>query len=492
MKSFASPTWTALFSTLAHFLAALLLGWAGVSILPAAPTPDPLTGHYYEEVTTSKTWDQARADGASLAFAGCPGHLATISNQHENVIVQYLGGTAERWIGITDSTATSLLDGFNLASLGTSEQGNASGLPLPPQGTSPVAGQRGYGFRWITGEPYTWLNWRPGAPSGNAFGSDGVYAVVQGAWQDAAAGVSVGEAGGPTTRKSVVEYDVVLTQERFRISERKPAATFNGNGRVQNLAGADALLALSETHPHILAAATNRAYVISFQDPDLGGGLADLVRSPILLDVPGTNDNDVAFRASAQVVIPQAGEWTFAVASGDDFRLRVGANEFIGDGVQPTAVPRLTRPGPGGTLTAAAGGSGQTFYFPQAGTYDVFLTTMDSGFYAFIQLLAAPGNHTNFAAGAFDLVGDQLNGGLQVTCEPRSPGMLGLEFEVLSGGVIRVSWNSRPCGTYRLDFSENLSSWETLAAAIHPASTITRLEHTPGTMKGFYRVVEMD
>ena len=476
---------------IARLLLVLLLGLLAVSA-GAAPTPDPLTGHYYEEITTGKTWDQARVDAALLVLTNQPGHLATINNLNENLIVQHLGGTGEKWIGLTDSTATSTLDGFNLALLGTSEQGNTSGLPLPAAGVAPVIGERGSGFQWITGEPYTFLNWRPGAPGGSAVGNDGVYVITQGVWQDAAAGTSVGEAGGPTLRRSVVEYDVALSQERFRVTERLAAPTFNGNGSVPNLAEADRLLALSDTHADIFATATNRAYVLSFHDPDLGGGLFEFVRAPIFLNAVGVNENDIVFRASAQVVIPQAGEWTFAVASGDPFRLNVGSNKYTGDGVLPTTPPRLTRPGLGGNLNAATGGSGETFYFPQAGVYDLYLTTLDSGFYAFYQVFAAPGNQTNYSAAEFDLVGDVLNGGLEITCQPRVPGTLALTLEMLAGGTMRVSWNSRPCATYRLEFSETLAGWQALVGGIHPAAAFTSMDHIPGTMKGFYRLVEWD
>jgi hypothetical protein len=250
-------------------------------LLLAAASPDPLTGHYYEEVSTTRTWDTARTNAAQQTFAGVPGHLATIRSVRENLLVQHLGGTAERWIGLTDSTTTSTLDGLNLAVLGTAEAGNSSGLPLPPEGVAPVLGERGFGFRWITGEPYDWLNWRAGAPSGFASGSDGVYMLVQGVWQDAAAGVSLGEPGGPTTKRSTIEYDLVLNQERLRVTERRGAASFgNGSGAVPNLAAADTLLALSETHTNIAAQAKNRACVLSFHDPDLGGGVVELVRAP--------------------------------------------------------------------------------------------------------------------------------------------------------------------------------------------------------------------
>ena len=46
-----------------------------------APTPDPLTGRYYEESVTAKTWDEARVEAASRSFGGVTGHLATIGSE---------------------------------------------------------------------------------------------------------------------------------------------------------------------------------------------------------------------------------------------------------------------------------------------------------------------------------------------------------------------------------------------------------------------------
>jgi hypothetical protein len=185
-------------------------------------------------------------------------------------------------------------------------------------------------------------------------------------------------------------------------------------------------------HADIASQTTGEGFVISFHDPDRGGGLENLVRAPYLADVVGTDDQHFAYRATAQVIIPTPGEWTFAIGSGEGFELAIGGNVFTGEGTLPDGAPRLTRPGPGGTLMAAAGGSGDTFYFPAAGIYNLTLTTFESQSAGFVQLLAAPGSPTAFDGALFDLIGDQLNGGLVLAVpEPGGlalliPGALGL------------------------------------------------------------------
>ncbi|MCA9166700.1 MAG: hypothetical protein KDB23_03495 [Planctomycetales bacterium] len=385
-----------------------------VSVVCGDPSPDPINGHYYEKVELPITWDEARFDAKSREFAGIAGHLATISDAEENTIIQTLGSVGEVWIGLTDSTAVSALDGADLSLLGTFEAGNTSALPLPLEGISPVLGERGAGFRWVTGEPYLYLNWRAGAPGDFAGQADGVHTLAQGVWQDAPAGETVGQPGfaGPASRRYVVEYDIELPQERFHVIERYPAADFNA-GQIQSLAIADMLLAADDDAPSVVREEVYEAYVISLHDPDLGGGLRDYVRAPYGGNIPGTNDDDFAIQVNAQVFIPTAGDWTFAHATGDDARLSVGRNTFFGEGVEPDGPIRLTRPDEG-ELTAVPGGSGATFYFPAAGAYELQLTTFESDFFGFTQLFAAPGALSEFDPALFKLVGDVLNDGLAV------------------------------------------------------------------------------
>ena len=239
--------------------------------------------------------------------------------------------------------------------------------------------------------------------------------IVQGVWQDTSAGATVGQPGigGPVQRGFNVEYDTVLHQHQFHLIERTAAASFNaGTGQVASVTLAENLLGLSQAHADVAGNWADDAFVISFHDPDLGGGLINYVRRPYLQNAFGINEEiDFAYRATAKVVIPTPGDWTFALMSGDDVRLRIGGNEFEGDGTMSGGPPRLTQ-ATAGMLTAAPGGSGDTFFFPSAGVYDLNLTAIERDAFGFIQLFGAPGNLTTFDPTTFDLVGDQLNGGL--------------------------------------------------------------------------------
>jgi hypothetical protein len=110
---------------------------------------------------------------------------------------------------------------------------------------------------------------------------------------------------------------------------------------------------------------------------------------------------DFVVEAVATVTIPAAGAWSFGVNSDDGFRLDVGtfSSSF--------AAPR----GPGDTI--------QTFNFPSAGDYALRLVYYERGGGAEAELYAAQGTIGSFT-GAFRLVGDVANGGLQVRSVPVS------------------------------------------------------------------------
>src|SRR5690606_27678460 len=136
-----------------------------------APTgPGGALRAYYREAGPM-TWDQARVFANQQTFGGVQGHLATITSAFENEVVRGIAG-GSAWIGLTDNTSISTLDGFNLGSLGTFENGNNSGGLKPQLGTEPVAGEVGAGWKWVTGEAFTYFNWGDGEPNNAGDGED--------------------------------------------------------------------------------------------------------------------------------------------------------------------------------------------------------------------------------------------------------------------------------------------------------------------------------
>jgi hypothetical protein len=114
--------------------------------------------------------------------------------------------------------------------------------------------------------------------------------------------------------------------------------------------------------------------------------------------------DDFVVEARAIVTIPSAGQWSFGVNSDDGFSLDLtnGAQSFHMEYPDPR--------GPDDTF--------QTFYFPEAGDYDLRLVYYEQGGGAEVELFAAQGSYSWFDAGAFRLVGDVANGGLAVRSQP--------------------------------------------------------------------------
>src|SRR4030042_2342580 len=118
-------------------LSFLLLLSAAPNLLYAQPVENPANGHWYEFITLGGelNWEQARDYAAARSHNGLPGHLATVTSSDENNFIEGIisfDGTIEIWIG---------------------------GYQLPGQT------QTDAGWRWITGEAWSFTDWGEGEPN---------------------------------------------------------------------------------------------------------------------------------------------------------------------------------------------------------------------------------------------------------------------------------------------------------------------------------------
>lgn len=112
-----------------------------------------------------------------------------------------------------------------------------------------------------------------------------------------------------------------------------------------------------------------------------------------------TNSQDksnFALVADTAIYIPEAGQWTFCVASDDGFRLRISGHgvNFVSEFPTPRGIAN--------TLA--------TFTFPVAGIYNLNLVYFENGGGAGVELSVAQGFQEVFSTGAFRLVGDPASG----------------------------------------------------------------------------------
>jgi uncharacterized delta-60 repeat protein len=126
------------------------------------PVSDGGNGHWYEYISTGRAWDAARNDAEARG-----GYLATVTSLAENTFLNALyPSSAAPWMGgYQDKTGSNYVE---------------------PTG----------GWRWVTGEAWSYTNWNSGEPN-NGYGTEH-YAQTGTKWNDAA---------GSNTLPYLVEYD---------------------------------------------------------------------------------------------------------------------------------------------------------------------------------------------------------------------------------------------------------------------------------------------
>ena len=139
------------------------------AFIASALPRDPNTGHAYELVTASLTWDNARTAAAARKYLGSVGHLATITGSAEqSVITNAFGTGVAAWLG-----------------------------GIQPSGSPEPSG----GFTWITGEPFTYAHWHNGEPN-NVNGIEDAIEFTGGLWNDIPR--------GDIRNRYLVEYDTAV------------------------------------------------------------------------------------------------------------------------------------------------------------------------------------------------------------------------------------------------------------------------------------------
>ncbi|MBL7223409.1 MAG: PEP-CTERM sorting domain-containing protein [Candidatus Brocadiae bacterium] len=349
---------------------------------------DPVTGHYIERNLEDVTWDMARVIASQTAFSGIAGHLATISDEGENEIMHLAGGSGDKWIGLTDSGAVSMLDGATMPG---------------PEGT----------FGWVTGEPFgAYTRWAAGEPNDSG-GEDGIVMNGSREWNDDDAGATLGDAND-TKDSYLIEYEplrkTALDGTLSYLERRRVGGMPFSGPTPAGLAEAKAFLALPSGDPSIAAEGSANIFAISFQDPQQGGGNSGWLRRPFLTDTSSPDDN-FAVQAIGQLWIDTADLYTFAVYHDDNFQLKLTQN-----GV--TVMDHINAGCCGNPTTLTAVNLAQ-------GVVDLEFYWLEVGGGAVVQLFAAQGNYGSFDTNAFDLVGDRYNGGIALFLSPE-PGTMAL------------------------------------------------------------------
>ncbi len=153
--------------------------------------------------------------------------------------------------------------------------------------------------------------------------------------------------------------------------------------------------------------------VVNHSDPDNSPNKGNFNNDfPLLSDQEGVDDNQLLSLSKTRLVVPAAGEYTFAARSDDGFGLRVTGGPvgntgrftaYYGNGTIDTSDPQtLAHPAPTGDSTTRG-----VYTFSAPGTYDVTFVAYEAAGGAFWELAWAPGHHPRERdTGSWSLVGN--------------------------------------------------------------------------------------
>jgi hypothetical protein len=97
------------FNRLVRTILVALLGLTGLTVSasasyadPSQPVEMPGTGHHYQLVTGTYTWDRAEFLANNSMYQGMHGHLVTITSEGENLFLQQIAQGDRIWAGGKD------------------------------------------------------------------------------------------------------------------------------------------------------------------------------------------------------------------------------------------------------------------------------------------------------------------------------------------------------------------------------------------------------
>jgi hypothetical protein len=342
------------------------------------------TWNLYMTVSTPMTWTEAQSLGERtvdpLGKTGKAGHLVTIGSAAENMFVYQKVQGHYIWIGLTDSEKR-----------GAKEAGN----------------DRIGGWRWVTGEPYTFQAWRSTEPNEwAATGEDGVAMESSGPWADWPLGADgQTEARHPamleweTRAPGPVEGAIAVTRvmpEKWAVDLSSTRIPAQGKGAwtvmSTGLVNTRSIFTLAESIQTELpdTAMVHRVPRLNYHIEDTtlfaGGWVAIPDHPPFPMMV-----GPCAALHVAKVKLDEPGTWSFSVHGDDYFAVRFPGRKWksasgLGgiDPLDPETVYFECESGDGcliGVIDLPAGES----------TVEVLLGNRI--FNGMIQLLAAPGEH---------------------------------------------------------------------------------------------------
>ena len=271
------------------------------------------TGNYYEYVSGTLTWTQAKAAAATRTFNGFTGYLATITSEEENVFVVEKTGGAAAWIGGSDEYTE-----INTATGGTLSNQTAS------------EGE----WYWVTGPEAGTKFWDNNLAERRI--SDGNDGFLYQNWDN-----SVNGAGGSEPSNSLSsEHFVQLLVGGTGLWNDLPNSPTTGLGYVVEYGGVTGQTVLKEAFTSVVVGAPtapdrvtglsvtagNGQLILSWTAPDTGG--SDITDYVIEQLDPDTSTWNVIIDGLS----PATTRTIFGLTNGTEYSFRVAAVNDIGTG----------------------------------------------------------------------------------------------------------------------------------------------------------------
>jgi hypothetical protein len=409
----------------------LLLGAACFALLAGslkAQAPDAVwtapfgpggTWNLYEVYLTTDSWVNAHNrtfTGSDSLGLGVKGHLVSLHSTAENNWVHGVAGGGDVWIGLTD----------RVGEMGQDIAGNPIALgATESQGT---ADNRTMGWKWTSGEAFSYQNWSQGEPNDFNGAEDAAHLGGNTLWNDNSGGWAANQPVADTTNgeeeigfgrrfKYVIEYDAGLDDPQVLVdlgAQRAvgsvPATMLNCGGPFQagqwnicEVTGAGQVNDVTQAY-NILAGSggtrvSGTASTLNHNDPQTNGaGAGFVVPDQPFLTNTGADDEDISMVARAQIVADMSGRYTFGTHSDDGFwlRLRRPNGTLVNwessngaGGIDPLDPTLLRFPGPTGDSNTRG-----IIELEQGVVYDIEYGAFERAGGAFWELYAAKGEFT--------------------------------------------------------------------------------------------------
>ena len=145
-----------------------------LAVTPAGTNYYSGTGHYYEVVSATKTWSQAKTLAAASTYEGLTGYLVTITSAGENAFIKEKV-SANSWIGASDD---------NDETTGTTVEGHWQWVTGPEAGKTFFCDDIDESDGCEVDDGYSYQNWNSGEPNNSGNESRGQFYTASGKWND--------------------------------------------------------------------------------------------------------------------------------------------------------------------------------------------------------------------------------------------------------------------------------------------------------------------